>query len=118
VFGRYTLAVVVAVPLVAAEVLVRREARVPLRVRRAAPLGFVLLVAPVHLVGLWASARRAAVGTAGPVNFIGRSEWVPPGGWSPWGLLGLAAAAALVLAGVLALTERSQQRVPAGQLRP
>ena len=106
VFGRYTMALVVVVPLLAAEVMVRRSAVVPAVVRRAAPLGFVLLLVPIHLAGLWASAHRAAVGAYAPVDFIGRSQWVPPLGWTPWGLLALAAAAALLVAGGLSATDR------------
>lgn len=108
VFGRYLLALVVVVPLAAGEVLTRQSFRIPARVRRAAPLGLAVLVATVHVVALWANARRYAVGTSGPAMFIGRSQWVPPGGWQPWAVLMLAAAASLVAAGVLSVSHRSQ----------
>ncbi|WP_235825675.1 DUF2142 domain-containing protein [Candidatus Frankia alpina] len=96
VYGRYLLPLAVLLPLAAGEIVTRRAARLPAAVRRPLQVAVPLLVAAVHLVGLWANARRYAVGAGGPGWFLGRSQWNPPGGWSPWFALAVAGAACLV----------------------
>ncbi|WP_261562410.1 DUF2142 domain-containing protein [Frankia tisae] len=96
VYGRYLLPLAVLLPLAAGEIVTRRAARLPAAVRRPLQVAVPLAVAAVHLVGLWANARRYAVGTGGPVWFLGRSQWNPPGGWSPWFALAVAGTLCLV----------------------
>jgi hypothetical protein len=67
------------------------------------------LVATLHFVALWFNARRYAVGTDGPVFFLGRSHWAPLGGWVPWLLV---AAVGAVLLGWVALGSRPGTRYP------
>jgi hypothetical protein len=86
--GRHVLPLSVAVPMVAAEVLVRNERRLG----RFA-VGAAAICAFVHLVGFYSDGRRSAVGTAGSWLFPLQFEWSPPLGWWPWLLLATAGAA-------------------------
>jgi len=85
--GRHVLPVLVALPLLAGELLARR----PPPARAALAAGVVAGLA--HLGAWWANARRAATGTDGPIWFPGVAEWSPPAGWLPWALLALSGAA-------------------------
>ncbi|GAC1324711.1 MAG: hypothetical protein NVSMB13_06570 [Mycobacteriales bacterium] len=98
--GRYSLAVAVAVPLLCGHVLAVRSAELPPKVLRVG-LALVALGAVAGQLGGWyAQAHHYAVGLDGPVWFLTRQQWQPPGGWLPW--LGcLLAGAALLLAGAL-----------------
>lgn len=101
--GRHVMPIAVAVPLLAGEVLHRNRARFG-RVRpRLLLLWVALPVAVVHFLAWWANARRHAVGTQGPIFFVGRSDWAPVLGWAPHALLALAGAIALVSAAVSAI---------------
>lgn len=97
--GRDLLPLFALVPLLAGEVLLRRGAPLPWAVL----LGRMLLpaVAVIQLAGWWINSRRHAVGTAGPLWFVGHSTWHPPHGWIPSMLLVGAGAAALALAAVI-----------------
>ncbi|HUQ40262.1 MAG TPA: DUF2142 domain-containing protein [Acidimicrobiales bacterium] len=97
--GRYVMPVVVAVPLVAGEVLARRRSRLGAALPVRLPAAVAALTATVHLVGWYANGRRQSVGVRGPVWFIGRGAWSPPGGWATWAAVALIGAVALVLAG-------------------
>jgi hypothetical protein len=101
VYGRYLLPVAVLVPLASGEILTRRAGRVPAAAGRAGPASVIVLAAAAHAVGLWASARRFAVGAGGPAWFFGRSQWHPPGGWIPWVALAAAGVACLLVLAVL-----------------
>ncbi len=110
--GRYVLPVLVAVPLLCGEVLVRGRARLTAGVRAALVLGVAGAVAVLHLGAWWFNARRAATGTDGPLLFLGEAEWSPPLGWAPW--LGLAVVgAALVAAAIAGTSRRALDRRPA-----
>ena len=90
--GRYVLPVLVAVPLVAGELLRRNPRPVP---------GFAIAALPVavgalQFIAWYLAARRSAVGVGGPLVFLGRADWVPPGGWGPW--LACAIAGGLLIA--------------------
>ena len=63
-------------------------------------LGGVIAVAvmPVHFVAWWSFARREAVGTDGPVSFLGVADWSPAGGWLPWLTLVVIGVALLMVA--------------------
>jgi hypothetical protein len=101
--GRHVLPVVVAVPLVAAQVLaVRADAVFRSPVRHLASL--VVAGAPaMGFLGWYTNARRAAVGTEGTWLFAWQAEWSPVSGWFPWLLLAGVGSGLLLAAGVLAL---------------
>ena len=92
--GRHVLAFAAVLPLLAAEVVAERA-----RARGTSrPLALLPAVAVpallVHAVAWYSNARRSAVGARGPIWFVGRSKWSPPGTWFLWGavvLLGVAA---------------------------
>jgi hypothetical protein len=90
--GRYVLPVLVAVPLVAGEMLRRHGGRVPAWAIVPLPLA----VGVLQLMAWYLAARRSAVGVSGPLDFLGQAEWSPPGGWGPW--LACAIAGALLIA--------------------
>lgn len=100
--GRHVLAFVVMVPLLAGEVIAANAGRL----RRLGAtwwlLGFAVPALAIHAVGWFTNARRSAVGTNGPIWFLGRSRWSPPGSWTLWGLVVALAVAAGVAAGWLA----------------
>jgi hypothetical protein len=92
--GRYVLPVLVAVPLVAGEVLRRHSPRVPGWAIAALPPAVGLL----QLLAWYLAARRSAVGVGGPLDFLGRAQWSPPGGWAPWLACAIAGAALIATA--------------------
>ncbi len=94
--GRYVSAMAVGVPLLAGEVVLRNRTRV--RAGAAAVLTAIctLPAALVQLVAWYTNARRYAVGTAGPMLFIGSARWVPRGGWAVWCTAAVAGAALMV----------------------
>ena len=95
--GRYTMPIVVAVPLLAGEILFRNRHRLG-RLRPEKLLVWMVLPAvTIHVVGWYSNARRSAVGTDGPVLFLTRSEWRPPTGWYPLLAVVTVSAATMVL---------------------
>ena len=104
VYGRYVLPLAVAVPLVAADVVVRRA-----RPAERRPLMFLasataLVVGVIQGFAWFINARRYAVGTSGPRWFLGHAQWSLPGGWAIWMITALAGAAATV--GMVTLGDR------------
>lgn len=93
--GRYVLPALVAVPLVAGELVRAHAAALGERLRGCLMTAIPLTAAAVHLLAFYWAARRAAVGTDGPLLFVGDAGWTPPLGWIPW-LLAAAAGAALL----------------------
>jgi hypothetical protein len=113
--GRHVLAFAAVLPLLAAEIVAdgarTRRAR---RLWLLPALGVPALV--VQAVGWYSNARRSAVGTAGPVWFVGRSRWSPPGTWSLWAavvVLGLAAGVVAVWLASRASSEDAVYASPA-----
>ena len=108
--GRQVLPLVVAVPLVAGEVLRRRALGARLFAVAAA------LTALVQFAAWWTDARRSAVGTGGPQFFLGSAKWSPPAGWGLWFALAVLGAVSVALAGVAeplrATLARHRTRVP------
>lgn len=96
--GRWVLPFAVAVPLTAGHVLRRIEARRHLVLAGVGLVVVAVTTAAAQGAGLWMSARRHAVGRAGPLQFLGRSEWVPPGGWAPTLVVGLVGLGLMVAA--------------------
>lgn len=112
VYGRYTLPLGALVPLVAGHVVAVRADALPALARRLAPLVGLPLVALVHLIGLWTSARRAAVSIDGPIWFFGESQFTPPGGWEPWFAFAVVGTIALAASGLLRPDDRPPLDVP------
>jgi len=97
--GRYVLALSVVVPVLAGEIVFRGRAVLEALNARGLVIPFAAVAAAVHLDGLYANARRFAVGVAGPQWFPGRPVvWAPPGGWWLWLFAMVAGAALLALA--------------------
>ena len=89
------LPALVAVPLVAGELVRAHAAAIGERLRGALLTAIPLVAGAVHLLAFYWAARRAAVGTDGPLLFVGDAAWTPPLGWVPWLLLALLGSAAL-----------------------
>ncbi len=91
--GRHVLPVLVALPLLAGEVVNchRHRARASWLALLAATTPVV--VAVMQVAAWYVNAKRYAVGGSGPEWFLGRAAWTPPLGWWTW-------LAATVLAGV------------------
>lgn len=73
--GRYWLAVVAGVPIVAALVLGRQGAP---GLPRAAALLIAVVAGGGHVVAHMAAMRRWMVGTDGPLNYLSGTGWDPP----------------------------------------
>jgi hypothetical protein len=98
---RHVLPVAVLLPLWAGEVTARHAPRIAARRGRALLVGFATVAAGVHAFAWFFVARRFAVGTDGPWEFISDADWSPPGGWVLWLVVTLAAAGAYAGAGVV-----------------
>jgi hypothetical protein len=97
-YGRYALPALVVLPLCAGAALAERGAQLAESARRRLVVAFTLTTAAIHLLAWWLEARRLAVGTDGPLYFLGEAGWTPPGGWAFWVLAMLAGAALYVTA--------------------
>ncbi|MBV8303921.1 MAG: DUF2142 domain-containing protein, partial [Acidimicrobiia bacterium] len=91
--GRYILPLAVGIPIVAAEIVHRRQRAGRVLVAAGAATGVV--VAGLQFLAWYLNGRRYAVGTSGPRWFLGRAQWTPTGGWLAW--LAVAAAGAVCL---------------------
>jgi Predicted membrane protein (DUF2142) len=100
--GRYILPLAVVFPLWAGEILSVEAHRLNPPLARAVLVGTAAVAAGVHLFAWYFNARRFAVGTDGPWNFIAEAEWAPPGGWVLWLLVAGAGAATCVAGGAAA----------------
>jgi hypothetical protein len=114
--GRYVLPVVVAVPLLAGELVFRNRGRLPILLRIPLLALVAVVAAAGHFAGWAVNARRSAVGVLGPLWFSGQSQWQPPLGWGPWLLVSVIGSFLLVAAGLMAYAERPVAAlvVPAG----
>jgi hypothetical protein len=95
--GRHVLPLLAVVPLVGGELLRAHAAALAERTRRWLVTVLPLVAGAVHLLAFYWAARRAAVGTDGPLVFLGDAGWTPPLGWVPWLLAATAGAALLAL---------------------
>jgi hypothetical protein len=98
--GRYVLPVLVAVPLLAGELVYRHRDRLTPTTRRVLARRLPVAIGVLQLLAFWFAARRVAVGTDGPVLFPGSAEWSPPGGWPLWIAFALAGSACIATAGL------------------
>jgi hypothetical protein len=96
------------VPLIAGELIRAHAGELGERLRRGLLTTVPPLVGAVHFLAFYWAARRAAVGTDGPLLFLGDAGWTPPLGWIPWLLIAVAGAASLALG--LLRDERSDQQ--------
>lgn len=99
--GRHVLPIIVAVPLLAGELVRERWEQLASRVRRALLVGVPVLASAGQVVAWWLNERRAAVGVDGPLWFLGDAAWSPPVRWGICILL-VVAGAALASAAVVA----------------
>jgi hypothetical protein len=99
--GRYVLSFSLVIPLLAGEILVRRQDR--LRALDAEHLFFPFAVGAgfVQLLAWWTNAWRFAVGMRGPRWFLPAAEWSPPLGWWPWVVLAVAGVVLLMVGPLL-----------------
>ncbi|HEX2191661.1 MAG TPA: DUF2142 domain-containing protein [Acidimicrobiales bacterium] len=104
-YGRYALPLWVTVPIGAGEAMLANRTRLAAGLSRAVVTGAAVVAGAVHFVAFWANARRYAVGNNGPVFFLGRSEWSPPGGWKVWVLLVAVGVLCLMLSPLVARYE-------------
>lgn len=96
--GRYVLPALVALPIVAGELLCRHSRRASSAWLGRLALALPLAVALAQILAWYVNARRYAVGTSGPTWFLPHASWAPPGGWWPWLALALAAGGCLAAA--------------------
>ena len=104
--GRHVLPLLVGVPLLAGELVRAHAGGIAERTRGLLLTAIPPVVGAVHVVAFYWAARRAAVGTDGPLLFLGDAGWTPPLGWVPWLVAAAAGAAALTLG--LARAERRE----------
>jgi len=83
-YGRYALPLWVMLPLTAGETVRANRQRLSAALDRRLLPAVAIAVSVVHFTGFYANARRYAVGDRGPLLFLGRSEWSPPGGAAVW----------------------------------
>ena len=107
--GRHVLPLLVAVPLIAGDLIRAHASALSTRLRRGLLVAIPPVLGAVHFLAFYSAARRAAVGTDGPAFFIGDAGWTPPLGWVLW-LLAAAAGAAALAAGMV----RGTRGAPAG----
>jgi len=93
--GRYVLPLLVAIPLLAGD-MVATWGRFSRTVGQSIAVG----VGALQAVAWYSAAHRFAVGLDGPWWFISRPEWQPPAGWAPWLLTAVLACAGLAFAGL------------------
>ncbi|MDQ3935566.1 MAG: DUF2142 domain-containing protein [Actinomycetota bacterium] len=105
--GRHVFPALLAVPLVAGDLLRAHATALGERLRRALLLGVPLTAGLLHLVAWYLNARRHAVGTDGSLLFPFDAAWSPPLGWLPWLALATLGAAAIAATGYAAARTRA-----------
>ena len=115
--GRYVLPVMVAIPMLAGEILFRHRQRLSSQVQAGILLAATVAAGAVQVTAWVVTARRSAVGVTGPLFFSGQSQWQPPLGWGLWAVATLVGGLLMVAAG-LALSRPAHelpQRGPQGE---
>ena len=100
--GRHVLPLLVALPLLAGEIVRTHRERLVPWARRALVVGVPVVAGAGQLVAWWYNARRSATGVAHDLWFLGDAQWDPPLGWWWWAAVVLAGAALLAVALLLA----------------
>jgi hypothetical protein len=90
--GRQMLPLLVALPILCGS-LVKDQ-------RRLIPIALAL-TGSIQFIAWYVNARRSAVGTGGPLWFLGSPDWSPAGGWIPWLVLAAFGSLTLIAKGVL-----------------
>lgn len=108
--GRYALPIVVALPLLAGELVSENRERVGAAALRALVVAVPLAAAVVQLLALWRNAQRSAFGLHGSLLSWGTPEWTPPIGWALW--LVISAAGCALLPGMAFLARPRRPVVP------
>jgi hypothetical protein len=98
--GRYFLGLAVVVPLLAGETVFRNRIRLAGAKLARLPAVVAVMAGSAHLVAWYWNARQYAVGSDGPLWFLGVSDWTPVGSWYPWSLAALAGSALVVGSGL------------------
>lgn len=106
--GRHILPFLVAVPLLAADIIGNSQ-RFRGRWFAIGAVVAMLTLVGIQLVAWYSNARRYAVGGAGPLNFIPVAQWQPPVGWM-W-VLGMAMAGCVTL-GAAVVASNTRRIVP------
>jgi hypothetical protein len=104
--GRYVLPILVALPLLAGEIVSENRERVSAGVLRSLVVAVPIAAATVHLLALWRNAQRSALGLHGSLLSWGAPEWTPPGGWALWFAVAAAGCSLLAATALLALSRR------------
>ncbi len=100
--ARHLMPALVAVPLLAGEIVSRSRLRV--QVGRVVVAVFAVTAA-LQWVGWYWNARRHATGSDGPLWFVLDSEWAPPVGWPFWCVVVLVGAALMLASARLPVRE-------------
>jgi hypothetical protein len=102
---RHVLAISATVPLVLGSQI--RRPTLPARKLDWTAFGLGAVAVGIHLVGLWANARRSAVGENQPFWIGSQAAWSPPTGWLVVVVLAIFGATALLAALFLMLRRSS-----------
>ena len=100
--ARHLMPALVAVPLLAGEIVSRSRLRA--QVGRVVVAVFAVTAA-LQWVGWYWNARRHAAGSDGPLWFVLDSEWAPPLGWPFWCVVVLIGAALMLASARLPVSE-------------
>jgi hypothetical protein len=79
--GRYMLPLLIAVPMLAGEVVHRNREKAKASWAPGLVIALAVSAALVQLVGWYSNAHRYAVGRDGPWLFLTGAQWQPPLGW-------------------------------------
>lgn len=104
---RYVMPLLIAVPLLAGELLVRnRDGRIAARAQPFVLVGAALVVAVIHPLAWFYAARRSAVGVDGKFWFLDGPDWDPALGWWPW--LVVACVGGILVGAAVLLSSRAE----------
>jgi hypothetical protein len=100
--GRHILPVVMSVPLLSGEILMRHRQTLTRWRADLFAVPVAVTAAVIQLLGWHTAVSAAAVGRPSRWLFFLNPAWTPPAGWLPWLLLALAGGGLLVLAALTA----------------
>jgi hypothetical protein len=112
--GRHVLPLLIAVPLLAGEMLNRHRERADARAVRLLTTATAVAVALIQGGSWYINAKRYAVGGSGPAWFLSHPDWVPPLGWWAWLAATMLAGACLAAIAVLQLGASANSSARAG----
>jgi Predicted membrane protein (DUF2142) len=112
--GRYTLPIMVLIPLLSGELLYRYISSAALRLApsaRFAAASAIALVAMVQALA-WFDDARVVAGARGTIRFYAHATWKPPLGWVPWIVCAALGTGSLLTLAVREATARSTVAPP------